>query len=60
MKSLLANKRSKAISGIGVLVIGIGVVSKIIISYPTGGCLKRDQEMTFNLDKSILISLSPG
>ena len=60
MKSLLATKRSKAISGIGVLVIGIGVVSKKIISYPTGGCMKRDQEMTFNSDKSILISLSPG
>ena len=60
MKSLLETKRSKAILGIGVLAIGIGAVSKKITSYPTGECMKGDQEMTFNSDKSILISLSPG
>tara|TARA_B100001093_G_C26706240_1_gene961355 strand:- start:420 stop:602 length:183 start_codon:yes stop_codon:yes gene_type:complete len=60
MKSLLGTKRSKAILGIGVLAIGIGAVSKNIISYPTGECMKEDQEMTFNSDKSTLISLSPG
>ena len=55
MKYLLACKRYKAILGIGVLAIGIGAISKKVISYPTGGCIKGGQEMTFNPDKSILI-----
>ena len=55
MKSLLANNRSKAILGIGVLAIGIGAISKKVISYPKGGCIKGGQEITFNSDKSILI-----
>ena len=54
MKSLLASNRSKALLGIGVLAIGIGAISKKVISYPTGGCMKGGQEMTFNGDKSIL------
>ena len=54
MKSLLANKRSKAILGIGILAIGIGAISKKVISYPTGGCMKGGTEMTFNSDKYIL------
>lgn len=54
MKSLLSSKRSKAILGIGVLAIGIGAISKKVISYPTGGCMKGGTEMTFNWDKSIL------
>ena len=54
MKSLLASKRSKAILGIGVLAIGIGAISKKVISYPSGGCIKGGQEMTFNWDKSFL------
>tara|TARA_B100000945_G_scaffold37379_1_gene25267 strand:+ start:299 stop:481 length:183 start_codon:yes stop_codon:yes gene_type:complete len=54
MKSLLASNRSKALLGIGVLAIGIGAISKKVISYPSGGCMKGTQEMTFNWDKSIL------
>ena len=54
MKSLLASKRSKAILGIGVLAIGIGAISKKVISYPEGGCMKGGTEMTFNSDKYIL------
>ena len=54
MKSLLASNRSKALLGIGVLAIGIGAISKKVISYPTGGCMKGGQEMTFDQDKSIL------
>ena len=54
MKSLLASNRSKALLGIGVLAIGIGAISKKVISYPTGGCMKGGQEMTFDLNKSIL------
>ena len=54
MKSLLASKRSKAILGIGVLAIGIGAISKKVISYPAAGCMKGGTEMTFNSDKYIL------
>ena len=54
MKSLLASNRSKALLGIGVLAIGIGAISKKVISYPTGECMKGGQEMTFDRDKSIL------
>ena len=54
MKSLLASNRLKAILGIGVLAIGIGAISKKVISYPTGGCMKGGQEMTFNWDKFFL------
>ena len=51
MKSLLSNKRSKAILGIGLIAIGIGAISKKVISYPTGGCMKGNQELTFNFEK---------
>ena len=54
MKSLLTRSRSKAILVIGVLAISIGAISKKVISYPSGGCMKGGTEMTFNLDKSIL------
>ena len=54
MKSLIASKRSKVILGIGVLAIGIGAISKKVISYPVGGCMKGGTEMTFDWDKSIL------
>ena len=46
MKSFLASKRSQAILGIGVIAIGIGAISKKVISYPTGGCMKETQELT--------------
>ncbi len=54
MKSFLASNRTKALLGIGVIAIGIGAISKKVISYPTGGCMKGAQEMTFNLNKSVL------
>ena len=54
MESLLASKRSKAILGIGVLAIGIGAISKKVISYPAGGCMKGGTEMTFNMNKPII------
>ena len=54
MKSFLASNRTKALLGIGVIAIGIGAISKKVISYPTGGCMKGAQEMTFNLNKSAL------
>ena len=48
MKSLLSSKRSKAILGIGLIAIGIGAITKKVISYPTGGCMKGTQELTLN------------
>jgi len=48
MKSLLSSKRSKAILGISLIAIGIGAISKKVISYPTGGCIKGTQELTLN------------
>ena len=54
MKSFLPSNRTKALLGIGVIAIGIGAISKKVISYPSGGCMKGTQEMTFNWDKSIL------
>ena len=48
MKYLLASKRSKAILGIGIVAIGIGLISKKVISYPAGGCMKGSQLMTLN------------
>ena len=48
MKSLLSSKRTKAILGIGLIAIGIGAISKKVISYPTGGCTKGTQELTLN------------
>ena len=48
MKSLLTRKRSRAILGIGIVAISIGAISKKVISYPEGGCMKDAQEMTLN------------
>ena len=48
MKSLLASKRSKGILGIVIVAVGIGLISKKVISYPAGACMNGAQEMTFN------------
>ena len=48
MKSLFSSKRSKAILGIGLIAISIGAISKKVISYPTGGCMKGTHELTLN------------
>ena len=60
MKSLLASKRLKAILGIGIVAISIGAISKKVISYPAGGCMKGAQEMTFKneLKDSLYIIMS--
>ena len=46
MKLLFATKRSKALLGIGVIAVTVGAISKKVISYPTGECMKGNQEMT--------------
>ena len=48
MKPLFLSKRSKAILSIGLIAIGIGAISKKVISYPAGGCIKGAQELTLN------------
>ena len=48
MKSQLLSKRTREILDIGLKAIGIGAISKKIISYPTGGCIKDTQELTLN------------
>ena len=49
MKYLIASKRFKALFGIGIVAISIGLISKKLISYPNGGCMKGTQELTFNI-----------
>tara|TARA_B100000941_G_scaffold226081_1_gene168375 strand:- start:69 stop:239 length:171 start_codon:yes stop_codon:yes gene_type:complete len=48
MKFLIESKRSKALFGIGIVAISVGLISKKIISYPAGGCIKGTQELTSN------------
>ena len=49
MKSLISSKRSRAVTGIGIIAISIGLISKKVINYPSGGCMKGTQEITFNI-----------
>ena len=49
MKCLLSNKRSRALFGIGIIAISIGLISKKVINYSAEGCMKGTQEITFNI-----------
>ncbi|WP_288225257.1 hypothetical protein [uncultured Prochlorococcus sp.] len=49
MKYLITSKRSRALVGIGIVAISIGLISKKVINYPTGRCMKGAQEITFNI-----------
>ncbi len=49
MKYLISSKRSKALFGIGIVALSIGLISKKVINYPAGGCIKDTQEITFNI-----------
>ena len=49
MKYLILSKRSRALFGIGIVAISIGLVSNKVINYPAGGCMKDTQEITFNI-----------
>ena len=48
MKYLISSKRSRALVGIGIVAISIGLISKKVVNYPDGGCVKGTQELTFN------------
>ena len=52
MKSVLSNKRSKAILVIALIAIGIGAIAKKVTNYPSGGCIKGNQELTLNKVKN--------
>ena len=49
MNHHISSKRSIALVGIGIVAISIGLISKKIINYPTGDCMKGTQELTFNI-----------
>ena len=49
MRYLISSKRSRALFGIGIVAISIGLISKKIINYPAGGCMKGNQEITFHI-----------
>ena len=49
MKYPLSTKRSRALFGIGIVAISIGLISKKVMNYPAGGCMKGTQEITLNI-----------
>ena len=49
MNYFILSKRSRALISIGIVAISIGLISKKVINYPAGGCMKGTQEITFNI-----------
>ena len=49
MENLISSKRFRALFGIGVAAISIGLISKNVISYPSEGCMKGTHDLTFNI-----------
>ena len=49
MKYLILSKRSRAVFGIGIVAISIGLISKKVINYPAGDCIKGTQKLTFKI-----------
>ena len=49
MKYLISSKRSRALVGIGLVAISIGLISKKVIYYPAGGCMNGTLDITFNI-----------
>ena len=45
----ISSKRSRALFGIGIVAISIGLISKKVINYPAEDCMKWAQEITFNI-----------
>ena len=46
MKYIILKKRSRALFGIGIFAISIGLISKKVINYPAEGCMKGTQGIT--------------
>ena len=57
MKYLISSKRSRALFGIGIVAISIGLISKKVISYPAESCMKVTQEITFNIQPLIFLHI---
>ena len=49
MKYLFSSKRSRALFGIGIVAVSIGLISKKVINYPSGGCMNGTQKINFNI-----------
>ena len=49
MKYLILSERSRTLFVIGIVAISIGLISKKVINYPYGGCMKGTQEITFKI-----------
>ncbi len=49
MKYFISNKRSRALVGIGIVAISIGLISNKVINYPAEDCMKVTQELIFNI-----------
>jgi len=49
MKYLISSKRSRALFGNVIVAISIGFISKKLINYPAGGCMKWTQDIIFNI-----------
>ncbi len=49
MKYFISSKRSRVLFGIGIVAISIGLISKKVINYPAGDCIKGTQEINFNI-----------
>ena len=49
MKYIISSKRSRALVGIGIVAISIGLVSIKVKDYPAGNCVKETQNLTFNI-----------
>ena len=49
MKYLISSKRSTAVFVIGIVAISIGLITKKVINYPAGGCMKGTQEININI-----------
>ena len=49
MKNIISSKRSRTLIGIGIVAISVGVISKKVINYPAGSCVKGTRELTFNI-----------
>ena len=47
MKNLISSKRSRAVLGTGIVAITIGLISKKVMNYAAGGCMKGTQEIAF-------------
>ena len=46
---LISSIRSRALVGIGILAMSIRLISKKVINYPAGDCMKGTQKITFNI-----------